>query len=242
MREAGKTALVCLVVLAISGCSWVESMQQSELRNRYAKNEYPSNPVKGMKTVGIYVVDATLAYHPDLLELTSILHTQVQSIEGLEVLPDVVVASAAAQANLTLPRDGLKLADELKADGVFVAVVTDYSPYGEPVIAMGLVLFSRKTARISQMDIDKVIQGGKPLALPESAGTKPVTAVFDVYDASQKTTRKRIEWYAAGQTAREVGLGWERYYRTMPNFMRFASYEIVWKLFGELEKGEKNAK
>lgn len=234
IRHARGLVLLCLAA-AVAGCGIWQSAEERELRKRYTTNDYPSNPVEGMKTVGLCVIDASAGYPVNLDELSSALHSQLQSVEGLEVLPDAAVAQAVLQNGFVLPRDGLKLADKLEADGIFVGAVTDYNPYGEPVVAMALILFSRKTVPASRLDLDKVIQGGKPLTLPDSPATKPVTAVFAVYDAGQKTTRKRIETYAEGQAAADGGLGWERYYKSMPQFMRFASYEIVWKLFAQLE-------
>ena len=35
--------------------------------------------------------------------------------------------------------------------------------------------------------------------------------------------------------AADVGMSWERYLRTMPNYMKFVSYEVVWKLFTRLQ-------
>lgn len=234
MKVGVRFVAICLAAAVVAGCGRYSSEERT-LRKRYSRNDYPDNVVAGLKTVGLVVMDASPRYHPDIEELSSALHAQLQSVEGLEVLPDLAVATVAAQSGMVLPRDGLKLADELKADGLFVAVVTDYNPFGEPVVAVALILFSRKTAPLGKLDIDKVIQGGKPLAMPDSPATKPVTAVWQVYDASQKTTRDRIRMYAEGQMASEAGLGWERYYRAMPNYMRFVSYEIVWKLFIQLK-------
>ena len=71
--------------------------------------------------------------------------------------------------------------------------------------------------------------------MPVGKSNGPITAVFDVYDASQKSTRERIRWFAEGHAAEDIGMNWERYYRTMPNYMRYVSYEIVWKLFNRLK-------
>jgi hypothetical protein len=234
MKVGARLITICLAAGIVAGCTRYSSDERT-LKKRYSRNDYPDNVVAGMKTVGLVVMDASPKYHPDIEELSSALHSQLQSVEGLEVLPDLAVATMAAQSQMVLPRDGLKLADELKADGLFVAVVTDFSPYGEPVLSVALILFSRKTAPMGKLDLDKVVQGGRPLTMPDSPATKPVTAVWDVYDASQKTTRKRIEMYAEGQMASDAGLGWERYYRSMPSYMRFVSYEIVWKLFVQLK-------
>jgi len=247
MGNAARVSLVLVAVLALCGCSIFTPARERELKRHYAANDYPRNPVPGLNKVGLVVLDASLAYHPDLQELSTAFFVQLQSIEGLEVFPTAVtlaameelsLASAKTNAGFVLPRDGLMLADKLHADGVFVAVVTDYNPYGEPVIALGLMLFSRATSPLGALDrqqLDKIRQGGKPLDLPTSPATSPVTAVFAVYDVSQKTTRRTLELYALGQTAGDVGLGWERYYRSMPNYMRFAAYETVWKLFDQLQ-------
>jgi hypothetical protein len=235
MTRAARAALACLVTVSLAGCSLWSNSEERTLKRRYSTDDYPANPIPGLKKVAVVALDASTQYHPDLLALTSALHSQLQSIEGLEVLPDAVAVATVEKEKLALPRDGLKLADALSADGVFLAIVTDYSPYDEPVIAMGLVLYSRATAPARPVDLDKIIQGGAPLVMPDSQAAKPVTAVFDVYDAGQKTTRRRMELYAEGQMASDVGLGWERYYRSMPHFMRFATYEITWELFNQLK-------
>ena len=231
MIKAARIVLVISLAFCLAACA---SSRERHLKKRYLANDYPYNS-SGLKRVAVVALDACTQYHPDLMAFTSALHSQLQSIEGLEVLPDGAALAAISQGSLALPRDGLKLADSLGADGLFVAVITDYNPYGEPVLAVGLMLFARTITPISRPDLDKIIQGGMPIALPESYTSGPVAAVFDVYDVSQRTTRHRVELYAAGQASGEVGPGWERYYRSMPHFMRFVTYEIVWSLFTDLE-------
>jgi len=234
MKKAAAIA-VCLAVLVLAGCHYYSPPSDRALKKRYAADDYPANPIPGLKQVAIVTLDASVTDHADLLAFTTALHTQLQSIEGLEVAPDRAALDTMDAYGLVLPRDGLKLADTMHVDGLFVAIVTDYNPYGQPAASVGLVLFSRATAPVRRADIDRIVQGGRPLALPTSETSKPVTAVFGVFDASQATTRKHIEWFAAGQSVGEAGLGWERYYRSMPLFMRFVSYEMVWKMFDQLQ-------
>lgn len=233
----GLAGAIAAALLAgwLSGCKAIYDPEDRALRKHYATNAYPVNTLPKLRTVGLVVLDASTGdVAPDMPALANALYTQLQSVEGLEVLPNSMTLSVAEEKKLVLPRDGLKLAEALNADGVFVGIVTEYQPYGEPVIGIGLALFSRAAAPGLSRDMDQVIQGGKPLAMPEMEA-RPVTAVYGVFDASQATTRKRIEYYAAGQTASQVGLGWERYYRVMPNFMRFVSYEMAWQIFDQLQ-------
>jgi hypothetical protein len=247
MTNAARLTLAGLAVLFFAGCSFFTPAAERKERAHYAANEYPANGVPGLKTVGLVVLDASLHYRPDLEELTTAFFVQLQSVEGLEVLPTSITLNALAEPDdqgnpFVLPRDGLKFADHLHVDGLFVAVVTDYSPYGDPVLSLGLMLFSRKTAPLgafTSAQLDRIRQGGRPIEMPRSGADNPVTAVYAVYDASQKTTRRQVELYALGQNADDVG--WERYYKVMPNYMRFASYEIVWKLFNALEEHKLSA-
>ncbi|MCD6404417.1 MAG: hypothetical protein J7M19_01165, partial [Planctomycetes bacterium] len=175
------------------------------------------------------------AHEVDTSEFSRALHAELQQVEALEVVPDAALVKAVETGGFLLPRDGLKLADALSLDGLFVAIVTGYDPYGEPVVGVGLTLFSRAAAPLSPVDLDRVIQGARPLPMPTGPGAQPVTAVFAVYDASQQTLRRRIGWFAEGHTASDVGLGWERYYRSMPLYMRFVSYEMTWRIFSRID-------
>ena len=204
------------------------------LQKRYYSNSYPDNPVPGLRKVGIVALDATIERQPDLAALSAALYSELQQVEGLEVIPNALTLQAAQAANLVLPRDGLKLADALGADGVFVAIITEYEPYGEPSVAMVLTLFSRAAPAVRRADMDKVIQGGRPLDLPRDDGLKPITAVFGVFDSSQAATRTRVKWFGEARAGGSPGVGWERYYRTMPRFFEFVSYEMVWKTFNHL--------
>ncbi len=227
--------LVAVLLAAAAGCTTWRDFRDREVRNRYRSNVYPTNPVSGLKTVGIVVLDASGSYPADTAELTSALHAQIQQIQGLEVVPDVAVLNAIRSKGFVLPRDGMAAADDLSLDGLFVAIVTDYDPYDEPVISIGLTLFSKATTLLAPIDIDRVIQGGKPVPMPDRPEASPVIAVFTVYDASQNNVRRRLRWFAEGRGATEAGFHWEHYYRTMPNYIRFVSYEIVWELFQKLE-------
>lgn len=242
MRKASAASILCLLVVALAGCGALQKMRHYQIRKRYTSNAFPANPIPGLKTVGVLVLDASYNYKVDTLELLRALHAKLQEIDGLEVAPDASLLQAAQRLTaklkdkFALPRDSMSLADELKIDGLFVAIVTEYDPYGEPLISMGLTLFSRAMTPLKPIDIDAVIQGGRPLPMPDTPSAKPVTAVFAVYDASQQKVRQRLRWFAEGHTAEDVGLAWERYYRTMPRYMSFVSYEIVWKLFERIDE------
>ncbi len=235
MKKSTVFIIAAALLFMAAGCARYRQWQDRDIRRRYADNVYPDNPVPGLRTVGILVLDAAYRYPVDTVELTSALHTQLQQVTGLQVVPPGAVLEALQTGEYLMPRDGMRLADDLGLDGLFVAIVTQYDPYGEPVVGMGLTLFSRATPTIARMDLDRVIQGGRDLHMPTEQGAKPVTAVFAVYDSCQQNVRQRLKWFADGQTAGEIGMGWERYLRTMPNYMRFVSYEIVWSLFVRLQ-------
>jgi len=228
-------ATILAAALLASGCSHWENWRDRGQRKRYVTNSYPDNPVPGLKTVGVVVLDASYRYPVDTLELTSALHTQLQQVIGLQVAPDAAVLQAVQTGGYALPMDGMKLAGDLGLDGLFIAIVTQYDPYGELLLGLGLTLFTDVAPSLDRVDMDGMIQGGRDLPLPEGPGAKPVTAVFAVYDASQQNVRQRVEWFAEGQTAADVGMSWERYLRTTPSYMKFVSYEIVWKLFTTLQ-------
>lgn len=222
-----------MLALVLCGCAQMENFRYRKERKRYARNLYPANHFQGLRTVGVVVVDASYQYEIDTRAFSSALHTQLQSIEGLQVIPDVVVLAELERNVYALPADGLRLNAALGLDGTFVALMTDYQPYGEPVLALSLTLFSSAIRTDAPFDLAKEVQAGVEFPMPGSPSQMPVAGVFAVYDASRQDTRRRIKWFAEGATAREVGLSWERYYRSMPNYMRFVSYEIVWRLFEE---------
>lgn len=241
MKRAFAGVLLSILIAAAAGCTAWENFRNRDVRNRYTSNAYPDNPLPGLKTVGIVVIDASSRYQADTVEFTTALHSQLQQVAGLEVVPDAAVLQAVLQRQYMLPRDGLKVADDLSLDGLFVAIVTDYDPYGEPVVSVGLTLFSRATAQLRPIDLDRVIQGGKQIPMPDTPAASPVLAAFTVYDASQKSVRQRVKWFAEGRSAGETGFNWEHYYRTMPNYIRFVSYEIVWELFRKLQLAASNS-
>lgn len=239
MRKAFVLGVACLLIVGLCGCTRIKNLKYSSeeraLIKRYKIAEYPDNPIKGLRKVGVVVIDASVENHINLVDFTRILSNEIQQVNGIEVIPDKLVIMTMQQQGILLPRDGLKLADALGADGVFVGIVTDFSPYGQPVISMALTLFSRVTSPVSPVDLDKVVQGGRPLDMPGDPSIGPVTAVSGVFDSSQRVVRQHLEWYAGGQTAEQVGYGWERYYRSMPLYERFVSYEMVWRIFDRLE-------
>jgi len=243
MKRVALGVIACGLVFSLVGCStWGMSKEDKTLMKRYEASAYPRNPVPALKRVAVVVVDASVQYPPNLFEFSSALYDEFQQVHGIEAIPNRVTLSVIEANGFLLPRDGLKLADALKADGVFVAVVTDFSPYNEPSMAMALTLFSRAAPALDPIDLDKVVQGGKPLSMPTDRSLGPITAVYGVFDASQQGTRKRLEWFAMGHTAESEGYGWERYYRSMPNFMHFVSYDMVWKIFEHLQDEMKRIK
>lgn len=112
------TSLLLLMASAVPGCA----IMQTGVRN----------PVPGLETVAIVpFFNLSQDRSVDGREFALAYYSELQKVQGFEVLPVGVAERAIQQHGLTMsgPEDALKLAAILQVDAVVIGSITDHDPY-----------------------------------------------------------------------------------------------------------------
>ena len=180
---------------------------------------------------------------PDIDEMivTDKFYTELQQIEGFEVIPVDRVINALNElgmAQVENATDAMTLADHLSVDGVIVGAITQYDPYSPPLVGMAVQLYSRHRepveAKAAAVDAGDLARRGQPFAMETQLPLRPSAGVVRIIDARQNATIRRIKKYARQSNAGATPYGWKKY-TTRLNYLRFVAHEIIGELLAQQE-------
>lgn len=199
-----------------------------------------------------YPLERTLAVTPfrnlsgssylDVMAVTDEFATELQTIDGLQVVPvNRVLAALVALGmdNVTSPQEAIALAGNLGVDGVIVGAVTRYDPYRPPKIGMLVQLYSRDQAdRPNAENNAQFVNPGQIATQPRRldmatpAALDPRSGVARVFDADQNAVIDRIKEYASTRSGERSPTGWETYLTTR-KYLQFVSHEVIGELLAQ---------
>ena len=178
----------------------------------------------------------------DVLAISDTLVATITQARGLRALPLNRTLDAMASLEMAhpqTPEDLERLARALGADGVVVGSLTAYDPY-EPIMGVALALYARPgalgRAGAGPITIDPRQLREQPteydyFGLQQASGQGPASSVMLVLDGRDHDVRMRVRRYAQGRVEGVSALGWERYVRSMPEYERFVTFEVIGLLF-----------
>lgn len=110
-------------------------------------NTIVRNPLPGMTKIGVLPFFNLSTEPPEVVDgrrFGLAYFSELQKIQGFEVIPVGVVETAILQRDIALsgPQDILTLCQEIEADAMVIGAVTDYDPYYPPRIGMQIDWYS----------------------------------------------------------------------------------------------------
>lgn len=178
----------------------------------------------------------------NVLALSDTLVATITQSRGLRALPLNRTLDAMASLEMAHPQtpaDLERLARVLGADGIIVGSLTAYDPY-EPIVGVALALYARpgalQHAGTAALDINPRQLREQPtdydyFGQQQALGQGPASSVVLVLDGRDHDVRMRVRRYAQGRSDHVSSLGWERYLRSMPEYERFVTFEVIGLLF-----------
>lgn len=126
-----RLAIVIAVLYLIAGCNLLPVVEHQPTFH---------NPFPQLSRVGVapFFNQTTEGAQPDGLQVALAYFNELQVIPGFEVVPPGVIKAKAQDMNLSLanPDEVRQIARALKLDAIVVGVVTDYTPYYPPRMAL----------------------------------------------------------------------------------------------------------
>ncbi len=114
--------------------------------------------------------------------------------------------------------------DALGADAILVCAITDFDPYGDPMVAVAAQFFASARAGSRGPDVGDLIQAGRPF--PSDAGRRQglIIGFEQMYDAKQRWVQMELGAYANYRNGlEERGLDPDKVYSwDAENYFRFA--------------------
>ena len=219
-----RTVLAGLIAITLIGCSQP---------NRPAINR---SPYPGPRVLALApCADRAGAQSLDMMAVTDAFYTELQNVEGFQVVPvnrTLSAMNALQLDRLNSPADAMQLAEALGADGVIVTAVTQYDPYFPPRIGLIVQLYDRQNHLSGSgrpdrnLDPIELARQPRPFEVEPSDAPSPTTTVVSVIDVDRDQVATAVKRYAAGRGRRNRPAGWKNYARGR-NFLSFAAHQMI---------------
>jgi len=178
----------------------------------------------------------------DPLLQADILYQQLQTVEGLTIVPVDRVAQVFAAVGIEqvqTQEQADAVLQVLGCDALVVASVTQFDPYNPPKFGGALQLFERAGAgtRAPPPDPrDLARAGSQPpeQTLPENP---PFMQVVGMFDSTNGTVRDALMTYAAGRHEPLGPMGLKEYFASMDRYCGFAYYTLLESLLVQVRNG-----
>jgi len=199
----------------------------------------PLSPYPEHTTVAIApLLNYSGAESLNTLTATDLFYSELQQVKGLTVIPVNRVLAQMAQNRwneLASPQDVLKLADQLGAQIILVAAVTEYNPYYPPIVGLAVQLFSAEatgTGSSTGIDPTELQRSARPLPIEINLERKywPKNQIQRIYNARSEEIVSEVKAFAKQRGATSSPYGWEFYLRSQQDYLRFVFHQAICEL------------
>ncbi len=235
------TRWIAIILLIVAACLYAGGCA-SERPKPYGREESLQLPAGLRRTWAVAPV-INLSGQPgvDALLQADILYQQLQTVDGLTVIPVDRVAQAYASLHIEQvqsPEQALAIADFLGCQGLIVATITQYDPYNPPKFGGSLQLFEREGGvnRPPPPDPRDLMRQGAPTevaAMPQQQ--QDFLQVVGMFDASSGSVRDALFTYAEGRHEPAGPLGAKEYLLSMDRYSGFAYRSLLEQLLVQIK-------
>lgn len=170
----------------------------------------------------------------DGIRIADKLAQQLELVDGIDVVPVSRVLAAMESlriAQLTSPKDAMKLRQTLGVDALVVGTLSAFDPYDPPKLGLALDLYSAPHRPEPKFDVRKLSSAAvdEATVLPGEQPTgQPVSTVSAFYDAADPEVRSLLQQYSVAR-GRQVDPkaeqpDWVPYRISMDLYTEFVSY------------------
>jgi hypothetical protein len=170
----------------------------------------------------------------DPLVVSDTLFTEMQQVEGLNVLPlnkTLMAMQRLGIRNITDVATAQKVAEMLGADGLIAVAVTAYDPYNPPTVGMILQVYTPHSTTITA----DAVRPNTSTSNLDPADHQPVAQVNAVFNASNQSVLQELRGFASGRSEYDSALREEKFLVDSDHYMRFVCHAMVRRLI-EVER------
>ena len=229
--RASWVGLAAMTLAMLAGC---QSPPKAHPRELTLSSPYPdvrtfavapAQNLSGMPTV-------------DVLRISDTVFSELQQVEGLEVLP--VNKTLQVMQKLNLRRiDSVaaaqRVAGQLGVDALVVPVITEYDPYRPPVVGMVLQLYTPGVPEPAAGPTARDITGSELQPATQAYAAQPVSTVTAVFNASNQSVLRELHAFAEGRTDYGSALQEDQFLDDQDAYVRFVAHAMVARLM-EVER------
>jgi len=173
----------------------------------------------------------------DPIKAADLLASELTYVDGVTVLPvNRVVATLAAQGKTQVesPEHALDVAEQIGADAIIVAGITEYDAY-TPSVGLVLQMYTlRDLGAPASLDALEATRAPSPVSFATVAEpTSPTSQVQMVLNANHEAVREAVERFADPREDSEIHLGWRQYLKVQTLYLRFCWHEAIDRLMDQ---------
>lgn len=224
-RSTGLRSILCLLPgVCIPGCTQFDRGTAVEVSAEAARVVVVA-PVQNLSNRADW----------DPLQFTDMLASELQTFPGFLVVPvnrTLAALQLLGQSGIETPADAELLADELDADLVLVAAITEYQPFSPPRVGLVMQLYAARKLRRSFTDLDPVAASRSatefaPAGFAEARSEGPVWQSQRVVDGSDHKTLEAVKRYAATRPGHNSPYAWRVHLQRQELFVRFSFWTSI---------------
>jgi hypothetical protein len=209
--------LAWVVLFVLAGCHC------PDCRDTHINSPYPKTRVVAVAPF------VNMSGSPDVepLALTDLFFSELQMVEGFQVLPlnrTLAAMAALKMPSLTRSEDAVRLAEAVGADLIFVGAITAYDPYDPPEVGLTVQLYAVPGCGL---DEEPALAGVSRGASLPPVPILPRAQICEVYNARHDIVRKQVREFAEIRGSEDSPLGWRLYMKSIQHYLRFACYRAI---------------
>ncbi len=234
IRIVSLLAGVAVALAFLAGCS-------SQKKDISLRSPYP----REMTVVLAPVLNYSGEQNLDTLKVTDILYSELQQVRGFAVIPvNRTLAQMAKDGitNIENPQQALNLANELGADMIIIAAITEYNPYYPPIVGIAMQVYGVKNDKVfssASVNPVKLARSAYPLRISSNVGEEylPKNQIQEIFNSRDKRIVKQVKAFAKMRGTNTSPYKSELYLHSQEYYLRFVCYESIKKLLEkELER------
>lgn len=215
--------VLSIVPISLMGCSLSE--QQTNISPAF---------LRPMTVAVAPILNFSGEFQLDPIKSADILASELTYVDGITVLPvNRTVATLAAQgkSQIESPEHAIDVAEQMGADAIIVAGVTEYDAY-TPSVGLVVQMYTvRSTLSSSGIDAFEASRAPRPVSYAISNDPLvPTSQVQMVLNANHESVRAAVERFADPRKDNEIHLGWRQYLKVQTLYLRFCWHEALDRL------------